>query len=349
MARVGARWALARCDHGAVACGPTAAIRVQSELVIPRSVFFGTPEFAVPALAALHEHTHVVGVVCQPDRRAGRGMKLMAPPVKEAALAHGLEVHQPVRVRDGGLARWLEDLRPDVALVVAYGRILPPSVLAVPARGCLNLHASVLPKYRGAAPIQWAIAEGETETGISLMQMDAGMDTGPVFAARRMPISPETTGGELTRALAALAAEMVPEEFLAATAGRLMAVPQDDARANAAPPITKEHLAIDWSRSSTRIVNQVRAFAPAPGAFTFSGQRRLKIREARAGAGGSSAAPGTILGTRGAALEVACGGGSVDVWRAGAEGKGPQSGRDLVNGRWLEVGGRLCPAPDEIP
>jgi methionyl-tRNA formyltransferase len=314
-----------------------------------RSVFFGTPEFAVPALAALHEHTRVAGVVCQPDRRAGRGMKLTAPPVKEAALARGLAVHQPVRVRDGELARWLENLRPDVALVVAYGRILPPPVLAAPARGCLNLHASVLPRYRGAAPIQWAIAEGETETGISLMQMDAGMDTGPVFAVRRLPIAAETNGGELTRALAALAAEMVSDEFLAAAAGQLAAVPQDDANASSAPPITKEHLAIDWSRPSSAIVNQVRAFAPAPGAFTFSGQRRLKILEARPGASSSDAAPGTILGTRGAALEVACGGGSVEVWRAGAEGKGAQSGRDLVNGRWLEPGGRLGPGPDSAP
>ena len=268
-------------------------------------------------------------------------MKRAAPPVKEAALALGLDVYQPVRVRDGELQRWLEARRPDVALVVAYGRILPPPVLGAPTRGCLNLHASVLPEYRGAAPIQWAIAEGRTETGISLMQMDAGMDTGPVFAVRRLPITPETSGGELTRALAELAAAMVGEEFLAAAAGELVAVPQDDARASSAPPITKEHLAIDWARSGADIVNQVRAFSPAPGAFTFSGERRLKVLEARLGAGSSSAPPGVILGTHGAALEVACGGGSVQIWRAGAEGKSPQSGRDLVNGRWLEVGGHL--------
>ena len=298
----------------------------------------------MPALAALHEHTHVAGVVCQPDRRSGRGMKLSAPPVKEAALARGLDVYQPVRVRDGELQRWLETLRPDVALVVAYGRILPPAVLSVPARGCLNLHASVLPKYRGAAPIQWAIAHGERETGISLMQMDAGMDTGPVFAVRRLPIGEQTTGGELTQALASLAAAMIPDELLAAAAGRLGAVPQDDARASAAPPITKEHLAIDWGRPRAAIVDQVRAFAPAPGAFTFSGQRRLKLLETRPGdADARGAAPGTILGTHGTALEVACGDGCIQIWRAGAEGKGPQSGRDLLNGRWLEVGGRLGP------
>jgi methionyl-tRNA formyltransferase len=314
-----------------------------------RSVFFGTPQFAVPALAALHEHTHVVGVVCQPDRRSGRGMKLSAPPVKEAALARGLDVYQPARVRDGALQRWLEERRPDVALVVAYGRILPPPVLGVPSRGCLNLHASILPKYRGAAPIQWAIANGETETGISLMQMDAGMDTGPVFAVRRTAIAAETTGGELTQALAELAATMVGDEFLAAASGERAATPQDDARASAAPPIGKEHLQIDWSRSRVEIVNQVRAFAPAPGAFTFSRQRRLKILEAAAGANEASAAAGLVLGARGNALEVACGDGSVLVSRAGAEGKGPQSGRDLLNGRWLEVGGMLGPDTTPVP
>src|SRR5262245_19205008 len=266
-------------------------------------------------------------------------MKLSAPPVKDAALERGLDVFQPVRVRDGELQRWLEERRPDVALVVAYGRILPPPVLGVPARGCLNLHASVLPQYRGAAPIQWAIANGETETGISLMQMDAGMDTGPVFAVRRLPITPETTGGELTLALAELAATMVGDEFLAAARGERPATPQDDARASAAPPIGKEHLLIDWSRPRAAIVNQVRAFAPTPSAFTFSGQRRLKILEAGPGAAGPGATPGLVLGTRGSAVEVACGDGSVLVARAGAEGKGPQSGRDLVNGRWLEVGG----------
>ena len=271
-------------------------------------------------------------------------MKLQAPPVKEAALARGLDVYQPTRVRDGELERWLLARHPDAALVVAYGRILPPPVLAAPVHGCLNLHASLLPAYRGAAPIQWAIANGERETGISLMQMDAGMDTGPVFALRRLPIGDTMTGGELTRALAELAAAMVGEEFLAALAGKLQALPQDHERATTAPPITKEHLAIDWSRPSARIVDQVRAFAPTPGAFTFAAGRRLKILEARAGSGNAGAPPGTILGARAAAVEVACGDGSVEVWRAGAEGKNVQSGRDLLNGRWLEPGQRLGPA-----
>jgi methionyl-tRNA formyltransferase len=314
-----------------------------NSLVTLRSVFFGTPEFAVPALSALHEHTRVVGVVCQPDRRSGRGMRLAAPPVKEAAHARGLDVYQPLRVRDGALASWLENLHVDFALVAAYGRILPPAVLAAPAHGCLNLHASILPAYRGAAPIQWAIANGDPETGISLMQMDAGMDTGAVFAVRRLPIPDGMNGGELTRVLSELAASMVQDELLAAVAGRLGAVPQDPGLATYAPPIVKEHLAIDWTQSSERIVNQVRAFAPAPGAFTFASGRRLKILEARRGPSDAAGAPGTLLGTRQEAALIACGAGSVEVWRAGAEGKHPQSGRDLVNGRLLGQGQQLGP------
>jgi methionyl-tRNA formyltransferase len=310
-----------------------------------RSAFFGTPEFAVPALLALHGHTRVVGVVCQPDRPSGRGMKLQAPPVKVAAVAQGLDVYQPTRVRDGELLRWLQARGVEVALVAAYGRILPPEVLAAPLHGCLNLHASILPAYRGAAPIQWCIANGDVETGVSLMQMDAGMDTGAVFAVRRIPIPEGMNAGDLTLALSDLGAAMVGDEFLAAVAGRLRAEPQAEARATAAPPIRKEHLPIDWAQPRARIVNQVRAFAPTPGAFTYAGQRRLKLLEAKAGEAGQLGAPGDVLGTRGAAAVVACGDGSIEIWRAGAEGKNPQSGRDLVNGRLIEPGQRLGPAP----
>ncbi len=268
-------------------------------------------------------------------------MRLMAPPVKQAALALGLDVYQPSRVRDGELLRWLQNLRLDLALVAAYGRILPPDVLAAPTHGCLNLHASILPVHRGAAPIQWALANGDEETGISLMQMDAGMDTGPVYAVRRFPIPEGMNAGELTRELSELAATMVGEELLAAVAGRLDAVPQDESRATAAPPISKEHLTIDWRLPSARVVNQVRAFAPAPGAFTFAGDRRLKILEARRGSSSSALAPGTVLGTHLEAAVVQSGDGSVEIWRAGAEGKNPQSGKSLINGRLLTIGQRL--------
>jgi methionyl-tRNA formyltransferase len=273
-------------------------------------------------------------------------MRLAAPPVKLTALEHGIEVYQPARVRDGSLASWLGNLRADVALVAAYGRILPPEVLAAPTHGCINLHASILPAYRGAAPIQWALANGETETGVSLMQMDAGLDTGPVYAVRRLPIPELMNGGELTKALADLGAEMVGDELLAAVAGRLRAVPQDARWATTAPPIEKEHLAVDWAQSSDAIVRRVRAFAPSPAAFTFAGERRLKLLEARRGSAAvESEAPGTVLGAQGHAVLVACGGGSVEIERAGADGKNPQSGRDLINGRLLQPGQQLGPRP----
>jgi methionyl-tRNA formyltransferase len=312
-----------------------------------RSVFFGTPAFAVPALRALHSATQIVGVVCQPDRRAGRGMHLSAPPVKQAAQGLALPVHQPERVRSGELERWLVALQADVALVAAYGRILPRGVLDAPRRGCLNLHASILPEYRGAAPIQWAILQGQTETGISLMQMDEGMDTGAVYATRTLAIPPCMNGGELTDALADLAAAMVGEEMLAAVEGRLLATPQDSSRATSAPPIRREHLAIDWSAPSAKVLCQIRAFAPAPGAFTLSGGRRLKVLEARLGASNEGGPPGQVLVSGHGNIEIVCGSGSVELLRAQSENGKPQGARDLVNGRLLQPGQRLGPEGSE--
>jgi len=306
-----------------------------------RSVFFGTPVFAVPALQALHAVSSIVGVVCQPDRRAGRGMHWTAPPVKKAALELGLLVHQPERVRTGELERWLRERDAEVALVAAYGRILPGGVLSAPRRGCLNLHASILPEYRGAAPIQQALLDGTTETGISLMQMDEGMDTGAVFAVRRCAIPEQMNGGELTVALAALAAAMVGDEFLAAVQGRLLAVPQDSTLATSAPPIQRERLWLDWARSSEQLCNQVRAFAPTPAAVTRLGERRLKVLEARRGRSGLEGPPGLVLAGAGGALEVACGGGTLELCRAQLEGGKPQSARELQSGRLLRPGQQL--------
>ena len=302
----------------------------------------------MPALAALHELTHVVGVVCQPDRPSGRGMKMHAPPVKQAAHARGLDVHQPTKVRDGQLERWLRELALDVALVAAYGRILPAGVLAVPRLGCVNLHASLLPAYRGAAPIQWALLDGVTETGISLMQMDEGMDTGAVFALRRLAIAPDVNGGQLTSELAQLAADVVRNEFLEVLGGRATAQPQDDQRATLAPPIRSEHLAIDWRRPSRNVVNQVRALAPTPGAYTFAGSRRLKLAAVRMGSSDQRGLPGEIVaGPSG--VEVVCGEGTVELLRATVAGKNEQSARDLLNGRVLELGQRLGGTPADIP
>lgn len=312
------------------------------QAVAIRSVFFGTPAFAVPALEALHRATQVVGVVSQPDRRAGRGMQLTAPAVKQTALALGLPVIQPEKVRTGELERWLREQRADVALVAAYGRILPGGVLTAPRCGCLNLHASILPDYRGAAPIQWALLDGKAETGISLMRMDAGMDTGPVYATRRLTIPPRMNGGELADELARLAAAMVEEEFLAAVAGTLHAVPQDSTRATQAPPLERDQFWIDWTRSAPALVNQVRAFAPAPGAVTRIGQKRLKVLDAQLGTSGRSEPPGTLLAGAQGGLEVACGSGTMELLRAQLEGGRAQSASDLQRGRVLQPGQRLA-------
>lgn len=306
-----------------------------------RSVFFGTPAFAVPSLLALHELTRVVGVVCQPDRRAGRGMKLREPPVKEAALARGVPVYQPVRVRDGELSAWLDELDVDVAVVAAYGRILPPAVLAAPKQGCVNLHASILPAYRGAAPIQWALMRGESETGISLMQMDEGLDTGAVYAVRRWPITPDADAGRLTDELATLAADVVRNELMSALGGRLVALPQDERSATYAPPISRDHQIIDWTRASHELVNQVRGLAPAPGAYTLVGERRLKLLEIGVGSTLDRGSPGLVMEAASGAVEVACGSGSVELRRVQAEGRTVQTGRDLFNGRFIQAGQHL--------
>src|SRR4051794_37390852 len=205
-----------------------------------RALFFGTPAIAGPSLEALHGLAEIVGVVCQPDRPSGRGLTVKPPPVKERALELGLPVVQPAKIRTPEFAAWAREANADAALVIAYGRILPPAVLEAPRRGCLNLHASILPKYRGAAPITWCIVKGETETGISLMQMDEGMDTGPVLSVHRIPVGAETTAGELTVALGALAAEVVRADLVRAVEGGLPSSPQDHAAATMAPLLDKE-------------------------------------------------------------------------------------------------------------
>jgi len=310
-------------------------------LALIRSVFFGTPAIAVPALRALHETTALVAVVCQPDRPAGRGLELSQPAVKVSALALGVPVHQPVKVRTGELERWLREQGADVALVMAYGRILPAGVLSAPRRGCLNLHASLLPKLRGAAPINWAIARGETETGISLMQMDAGLDTGPVFARRSLAISADETAGELAERLAELGAVVVREDLPRALSGELSAVPQDETLATHAPLIGKTETRIDWGRSALDVVRLVRAMAPRPGAHTRVRGKQLRVARARLSSQAVAGPPGAVGLGIGRELLVATGSGSVEILRAQLEGKKELAAPDLLNGRALAEGDRL--------
>lgn len=296
----------------------------------------------MPALRALSETTDLVAVVCQPDRPAGRGLELTEPAVKRAAVELHVPVHQPVKVKDGALQAWLEERAPDVAVVMAYGRILPVGVLEAPKKGCINLHASLLPALRGAAPIQWAVIRGEKETGISLMAMDAGMDTGPVFIERRLAIQPDEDAGALAGRLAALAADVVREDLPLAVSGELTATPQDDSRATVAPPITREDARLDWTESSRNVVNRVRGLSPRPGAFTTRDGKTFKVLSARIGpSSAGDADPGTVVRADHGGLWIATGSGVIEVLRGQLEGKRAASFVDLVNGRVVRGGDRL--------
>jgi methionyl-tRNA formyltransferase len=269
-------------------------------------------------------------------------LKLSAPAVKEAALELGLPVHQPTKVRTGELAAWLRAKEADVALVMAYGRILPADVLAAPRCGAMNLHASLLPKYRGAAPINWVIVEGETQTGVSLMQMDEGLDTGPVYSRHVLELSDTETAGSLAERTATLAAHVVRADLAAAVEGKLTAEPQDEALASHAPLIERAHLQIDWGSPALRIAQLIRGMAPRPGAFTLLGGKVLRIHDARPLPGPMpvAAIPGTIsiLGKR--AL-IATGSGTLELVNAQLEGKKALMAQDLINGRVLVDGSVL--------
>lgn len=306
-----------------------------------RTIFFGTPEIAVPSLRALAETTELVAVVCQPDRPAGRGLELHEPAVKRAAREIGIEVHQPVKVKTGNLDEWLRQRGPDVAVVMAYGRILPPAVLAAPRRGCMNLHASLLPKYRGAAPIQWAVIRGEHETGIALMQMNEGLDTGPVYTERRISILPGETAGELAARLAELAAVVVREDLPKAVSGELAAVPQDDRFATLAPPIEREHARIAWNHEPLEIENFVRGMAPRPGAHTTLRGKLFRILSVRAADSNAEGPPGTVKLIGGGHVLIAAAGGAVELLQAQLEGRRALGACDLVNGRVLRDGDLL--------
>jgi len=307
-----------------------------------RAIFFGTPDIAVPSLAALATVAEVVGVVCQPDRPSGRGLKTHAPAVKVRARELGLSVAQPEKIRSPEFVAWLRERKADVALVLAYGRILPRDVLAAPVRGCMNLHASILPRYRGAAPINWAIVRGETETGITLMQMDEGLDTGPVYATRRVAIGENETAGELAVRLAALAAAVVCEELPRAVGGELVAEPQDPAAATTAPQLKKEDGKIDWSRCASEIHDHVRGMTPWPGAFTRLAPRLLKVLATRrSNLDTRSYQPGTLVMADSNGVIIACGKGTLEILRAQLEGKKPHSARELVTGRTLTAGARF--------
>jgi methionyl-tRNA formyltransferase len=301
-----------------------------------RIVFMGTPQFAVPSLIAAAQWGHVVAVVTQPDKPKGRGNTLAAPPVKLAALERDLPVRQPAKIRGTGFSEELRALAPDICVVAAYGKILPPDVLEVPRLGCVNVHGSLLPRFRGAAPIQWAIAAGDERTGITLMQMDEGMDTGPILARAEVRIEPRETSASLYDKLAELGADLLRRSLPALFEGKLPAIPQPADGVVYAPMIRKEDGALDFQKSARELERRVRAFYPWPGAFVRMGAARVKVLQAefKAGAG----APGSVLSAGAEGLEVACGGGSLLVTQVQPEGKRAMTAAEFLSGRRLELG-----------
>jgi methionyl-tRNA formyltransferase len=310
------------------------------------ALFFGTPAFSVPSLDALAGVAEIVGVVCQPDKPVGRGLTLTAPPVKERAQALGLSVLQPTKLRTGEVAAWVRDLRADIALVVAYGRILPNDVLTGPRLGCVNVHASLLPRYRGAAPITWAVARGETETGVTLMQMDAGMDTGAMLETWRTPIGPDETAGELSERLSELGARAVREGIPRVIAGSYVPEPQDDSRATLAPMLKKEDGAIDFTKGARPVHDHVRGMSPWPGAFTHLGGKVIKVHvSALSGVTPPpNAVPGEVVLADKSRVVVACGTDpreAIDLVRVQLEGKKPVTAGEWVGGRGVKPGDLL--------
>jgi methionyl-tRNA formyltransferase len=310
--------------------------------LIVRLAFMGTPEFAVPSLEVLLERPgELVAVYTQPDRKKGRGLALSASPVKERALQAGVTVHQPPSLKDGAAFAAFAALDLDLCVVAAYGRILPARWLGAPRLGCINVHASLLPRYRGAAPVEWAIARGETVTGVTLMQMDAGMDTGGILMQRSLPIDPGDTGGTLEDKLARLGAELLRQGLARLREGPLPRTPQDPALATMAPALRKEDGRIDWARPARELADHVRAMDPWPGAFTTHEGRLLKVFRAMSLPLGEAAPPGRVTRVeRGGAgrLEVAAGEGALALLEVQAEGKKRLPVREFLAGYRIREG-----------
>ncbi|MEO1658223.1 MAG: methionyl-tRNA formyltransferase [Pseudomonadota bacterium] len=304
-----------------------------------RVVFMGTPDFAVPALSELVAGGHdVAAVYTQPPRPRGRGQKLRPSPVGALAEEYGLEVRTPASMKAPEEAEALAALAPEVAIVVAYGQILPQAVLDVPTHGCLNLHGSLLPRWRGAAPIQRAIMAGDKATGVQVMQMEAGLDTGPVLLSETVPIADDETYQSLHDKLAPVGASLLPRALAALSRGGLEAAPQPDEGVTYAKKISPDEAKIDWSRPAHEIDWQIRGLSPFPGAFTTLGDQRLKLLLSRVG-GTTDAAPGTVTSATGNTISIAAGDGqNVEVLRLQRAGKAPQAAAEFLRGTPLPLG-----------
>jgi methionyl-tRNA formyltransferase len=303
-------------------------------------VFMGTPDFAVPALEALAAAGHrLVAVYTQPPRPAGRGHKARLSPVQRAAERLGLAVRTPKTLRDPGVQAEFRDLGPDLAVVAAYGLILPKPVLDAPLRGSLNIHASLLPRWRGAAPIQRAIEAGDAETGITIMVMDEGLDTGPMLLKEGVPIGPATTAGALHDALAAVGARLILRALDGLESGALVPVPQPAEGVTYAKKVTKDEARLDWREPAALLERRVRAFNPVPGAWFEAGGERIRALRAEVPAGVSGGAPGHVLDER---LTVACGGGALRLLEVQRAGKAPVATDAFLRGFAIPAGTQLA-------
>lgn len=295
----------------------------------PRIIFAGTPDFALASLQALVEAGHApCAVLTQPDRPAGRGKQLTASPVKRFALDNDMPVLQPASLRDAEQVADLAALEPDLMVVAAYGLILPQAVLDVPRVGCLNVHASLLPRWRGAAPIQAAILAGDEQTGVCLMAMEAGLDTGPVFACESTAIGERETAGELHDRLARTGGRLLVQHLEDIVAGRRVAEPQDDALATYAPKIRPAEARLDWERDAAELGRRVRAYNPVPGAWFMVGNERIKCWQARPVAG--SGTPGAVMAADSDGIAVACAQGILQLERLQRPGKRPVTASEFA-------------------
>jgi len=314
-----------------------------------RLIFMGTPAFAVPSLTRLLQAGHEVAlVVTQPDRPAGRGKALRTPAVKQAAEAAGLSAIQPVKIRDADVISRLRRVRPEVLVVVAFGQLLPRTILDIPTKGCLNVHASLLPKYRGAAPIPWALIRGETVTGVTIMEIVEEMDAGPILLQRKIPIAAEDTAGTLEDRLAPLGAEALIETLRAVEHGEVTRIPQNEAEATYAPRLPPDIGRLEWSRSAGDLWNLVRGLAPQPGAYTFYGGRLVRVLGAQPLRGDHSTRVGTIVGVRkGMGVEVATGQGTLLLTQLQPEGRRVMTAEEFCRGYRAEVGSGFASSREE--
>ena len=304
-----------------------------------RILFMGTPEFAVEQLKRLVETGHeICGVFTQPDKPKNRGMKMTFSPVKEYALTHGLEVYQPKKMRDGNALAIVRELQPELIVVAAYGRILPEDILTLPPFGSINVHSSVLPKYRGAAPINWAILDGQKETGVTIMYMTRDLDAGDIVCSKKTDIMPDEDAQELTHRLALLGADALEDAIEKIADGTAVRTPQDHSASTYAPMLSKDLSPMDWTRSAQALHDQVRGLIPWPCASMELGGKKVKVFKTRMG-GEINATAGTILTAGKQGLEIACGDGhSLWILELQAEGGKRMMSADYLRGHPVEIG-----------